>query len=212
MWSRQICAGEARPSTSGQPSGRQSDERLNAFAQWRKASSTSTPMANLGGFSAPVEQLGVAGEAGAAVDAQRLVEARNKEEQPGAAGPDDVPERVDELVPGGIGDREPPVVQHVHEAGRAALRRHVAVSVLVGGRDQNERRAGDEVPAVGVEPVDDLVRHRLHGGPVERRQLVVGGDDVGELRFRHDETSSSSRSTGARGRSSTVNENTSGRL
>ena len=190
MWSRQICAGEARPSTSGHPSGRQSDERLNAFAQWRKASSTSTPIATLGGFSAPeqpVEQLGIAGEAGAAVDAQRLVEARNQEEQPGAAGP------------GRRSGASRRACSRAHRGSRAAGRPARARSrprrpsatrrscpSFVGGRDENERRAGDEVPAVRVEPIDDLVRHRLHRRPVERRQLVVGGDDVGELRFRHD--------------------------
>src|SRR6266850_6519887 len=47
-WSWNIFADVTRPEMSGQRAGSQSPERLNAFAQCRKTSSTSTPMARLG--------------------------------------------------------------------------------------------------------------------------------------------------------------------
>ena len=69
---------------SGHRSGSHSPERLKAFAQWMKASSTSTPMRerrDLAAHLAVREQLRIAHDAGPAVHAQRLLHPGDQEDE-----------------------------------------------------------------------------------------------------------------------------------
>ena len=90
----------------------------------------------------------------------------------GAAGRDDVLERVEAAVAGGVRDREVLVVEHGDEAGRPAARADVALALgRVGGHEQH-RRGGDQPPAHLVEVADVLAHRALHGGVVELAQLL----------------------------------------
>ena len=70
-----------------------------------------------------------------------MAAARDQEQQAGVAVRDDVAERVEAAVAGRVGHREVVVVEHRHEAGRAAARGDVAAPVDVGAGDHHERRA-----------------------------------------------------------------------
>ena len=104
-------------------------------------STTVTPIAAFGrrSFTAHASSTGsVGGEAGVPVDPQRLVDARDEEEQADAGPVHDVGDRVEQVVAGEVGDREVLVVEHDDEARRTALRRDVGGAVGRARADEDE--------------------------------------------------------------------------
>ena len=90
--------------------------------------------------------------------------------------------RVGAAVARVLGDDQAALVEHRHEARRAAARRGVAIAGGVRGREQEERRTGDEGTAVLVEMVDLLAHWRRVGGRRghDRAQLVLAPDQLAE--------------------------------
>ena len=114
-----------------------------------------------------VEDLRVAHDGGAAVDAQSILAAGDQEDHPHVRVLHDIGEPVDAVVAGPVGHHQVVVVQHQHEAGRVALGRDVAAPGRARGGDQHERRAGDEGAGVDVE-ARPLLEHRA--APWARRR------------------------------------------
>ena len=75
------------------------------------------------------EQLGVVDDPRAAVDPERVVDARDQEEQRDPVVGEEVRERVGELVAGAVGQEQRPLVEDADEAGRVAARRDVETAV-----------------------------------------------------------------------------------
>ena len=141
-------------------SGFQSSERRNAFGHCVYASSTSTRMPSCGTFpstSLVGEQLGVVDDPRAAVDPERVVDARDEEEQRDPVVGEEIRERVGELVARAVREEESPLVEDANEAGRVAARRDVETAVRASRGDDDERRPLDELPRERVEPVRDLL-------------------------------------------------------
>src|SRR5207253_1265320 len=119
------------------------------------------------------EDLRIARDQGAAVYAQRLVQPRDQEQKSGPPGFEDVADRVEQLVALRIGENEPSLVQNLDEPGRAPARRNVTTPVGRARREQKERCSSDEVAAVAVEAIDDLVpRHLRRAAAIDRDQLL----------------------------------------
>src|SRR5262245_26886990 len=72
------------------------------------------------------------------VDAQRLVETRDDEEQPHGGAGDDVAVRVDAVVARQVTERDTVLVERAHETGRAAARRGVD-TVAITRREHEQR-------------------------------------------------------------------------
>ena len=124
------------------------------------------------------EQLRVVDDPRAAVDAKRVVDARDQEQQRDPVVLEQVRERVGELVSRPVGQEQRPLVEDPDEAGRIAARRHVEPAVGPAGRDDDERRALDELPRERVEPVDDLrLRTSSAGSPPSTSRSCALVDD-----------------------------------
>src|SRR5690606_33111571 len=122
------------------------------------------------------EQIRTGRDTGTAVDAQRGRAARNEEDQSAAPGPHHVLQGVEPAVAGRVGDRQRPLVQHRHEPGRAATRRHVGPALGVRAADEDQRGTADQRPGLLGQPVALLaerVRVRLR---VELAQLLGAGE------------------------------------
>ena len=76
----------------------------------------------------PVEDVVGRADRGRAVDAQRVVEPGDEEQQPDLRVVDHVLQRVEAVVAAEVGDCDVGVVEHRDEPGWAATRRHVAVT------------------------------------------------------------------------------------
>ena len=126
----------------------------------------------------PGQDLLVADDAGAAVDAQGVLAAGDQEDQPEVRVLHDVGEAIDAVVADPVRDREVGVVQDHHEAGRVALGGDVAAARRTRGGDQHEGGPGDERAGVRVEPAAILPHRALAGGAEERPQLLAGRHDV----------------------------------
>src|SRR6266567_1902425 len=124
------------------------------------------------------EDLLVADDGGAPIDAERVPAPGHEEDQPHVRVLDDVTEPVDAIVPRAVGHHEVRLVQHQHEAGLVALGRHVTLPGGVRGREQEERRGGDEGTRVLVERRLALEHGALVGLSVERAQLLLRTHDV----------------------------------
>ncbi|EGJ76248.1 hypothetical protein STTU_3459 [Streptomyces sp. Tu6071] len=128
-----------------------------------------------------VEVGGLAQDAGAAVDAEDLLAARDEVEEPDVRVAQDVVEAVAPAVPGAFGEGDRRGVDDVREAGEVAARRGVAVAVLVRGGQDAEGGTGEDVEVLGSEAVVDLLDHDGPGLAEERGQLLgvadLGGGD-----------------------------------
>ena len=132
---------------------------MNAFGQCVKTSSISIAERELRRpplDGERVEQLRLVDDRGAAVDAQRLADPGDQEEQADVRVGEDVPQRVGEAVAGPLGHEQRPLVEHVDEPGRVAARADVAAAVGTRRREQHEGGEVDEPAGELVEPVDDL--------------------------------------------------------
>src|SRR5947207_566224 len=72
-----------------------------------------------------LHQFGIDRDRGAAVDAQRFSDARNKEKKCDARVAHDVPKAVDTVVPGAVGDRECRMIENAYKTRCIALGRAV---------------------------------------------------------------------------------------
>ena len=160
-------------------SGFQRSDRMNAFEQCVKTSSTSTRSPSFGVL--PSTASGSSSAASVVSAARPLTRSVSptpgiEEQQPDVRVREHVAERVGELVARPLRDEQRALVEDVDEAGRIAARAHVAGAVGGGGREQHERRPLDELARQLVEAVADL---RLDDG--RRRadhvaELCLGGD------------------------------------
>src|SRR5882724_5523281 len=89
------------------------------------------------------EQVGVACDARAPVDAQGLAARGDEEEQADVGIGEDVAHAVQALVARPVGDHEVRVVEHAHETRGVALGRHVAAPVGARRGQQHEWRVRD---------------------------------------------------------------------
>src|SRR5678815_5244474 len=94
----------------------------------------------------PGQDLRVADHARAPVDAQGVLAAGDEEDHPNVRVVHDVEVAVDAIVAEPVRDHQVRVVEHQHETGAVALGRDVAASLAARGGQQDERRAGDELP------------------------------------------------------------------
>ncbi len=111
-----------------------------------------------------------------ALSTQGLVHARDEEEQPHLGVGEDVPERVDLVVAGAVGDEQGALVEHGHEAGRVAPGRGVLASVGAEGADHAEGRERDEVAGVAVDVVEHLLLRPRGRLPVGLAQFGLARD------------------------------------
>ena len=135
------------------------------------------------------EHVGVDGHPGIALDPQRLVATGDDEQQPDVRVLDDVGEAVDEVVADGVREHHAALVEHLHEAGHAALGDTVSGPPLGRGQEQNRQAAMNA--AVGLDDAvrllvgDELARlpeQLLQAGPSGRRRgtaLVTTGPSAG---------------------------------
>ena len=140
------------------------------------------------------QDLGVGREAGGPLDPQRLVPPGDHEEQACVRVGHDVGQRVQQVVAAEIRDRQPVLVEGPHEAGRAAAGRDVAVAVGVRGREQAERRAGDESAGLFVDASDLLGLHDRRRVPIEGPEPLERIDGHAELSHVFEATTSGARS------------------
>ena len=68
-----------------------------------------------------------------------------------------LPRLAQHAVAAVLGVGEPPLVEHVQEAGRAGAQGRVALAAGVGGADEGQLHPADELDHRGVEVVEDLV-------------------------------------------------------
>ncbi len=133
-------------------------------------------------------------DAGAAVDAQRLVAARDQKEQADLAGRDDVGQRVEAAVAGRVGDRQVVLVEDRDEAGRSTTRRRVGAGRRRPGwrrRPAARRRSGAPPPR----------RHPDVLGPRALGRRLVAARPAGRrspARWRTDPCPSGNHATGPR--------------
>ena len=95
-------------------------------------SSISTRSPSFGVFPSTaerLEQLGIGDDRRATVDAERVADAGNEEQQPDVRVREDVAQRVREPVAGALRDEQRALVEDADEAGRVATRAHVAGAV-----------------------------------------------------------------------------------
>ena len=123
------------------------------------------------------EELLVLDDAAAPVDAERVADAGDQEEQRDPRVDEQVRQRVRQPVPGPVGEQQRALVENAHEPCRVAARRHIEPAVRPAGRDADERRALDElarqvVQAVGELADDDLGRNAAD----ELAKLVLARD------------------------------------
>ena len=123
-----------------------------------------------------LQQIGVGGDLGPAVDPQGLVDAGDHEQQAGLGVGHHVAERIDPLVAAPIRDQQRPVVEHRHEARRVAAWRGIDPALGVRRRQHQEGRQRDEPPAVLVERLQRLAPHQVAGVAVEVAQVARVGD------------------------------------
>jgi hypothetical protein len=90
---------------------------------------------------------------------------------------DDVAQRVGQAVAGPLGQEQRAIVEDAHEAGRIAARADVAAPGAIAGGQEHERRALDERPGLGDQPIGELGAHQRRRLAQERAQrgLVVDG-------------------------------------
>ena len=189
-------------------SGSQRCERISAFEHCVYASSISTRMPSFGGLpstSLRREQLLVRDQRRAAVDAERVVDARDHEQEPDVRVREDVPQRVGEAIAGPVGNQQGSLVEDPDEPGRVAARAHVAVAVRRRSRQAHERRPLDELPRQVVQPARHLRDDELVGRSDQLAQLGFAAD-AGERRHAEDATQARprSRDTGRVGEKPTV--------
>ena len=113
-------------------SGFQRSERISAFEHCVYASSISTRIPSFGTLpstSLVGEQLASSVMTRAAVDAERVADAGDEEEQPDARVGEEVRQRVGEPVARAVGDQQRALVEDADEAGRVAARRDVEAAV-----------------------------------------------------------------------------------
>ena len=127
-----------------------------------------------------LEHLGRRRDAGAAVDAQRLVATGDQEEQADVAGRDDVGQRVEAAVAGRVGDREVVLVEDRDEARRATTGRRVGATIGVLAGDDHQRRGGDQARRRLVEHPNVLGPRALGRRLVQLGKLVSGAQRGGE--------------------------------
>ena len=123
-----------------------------------------------------LEQLRVVDDRRAPVDAERVGDAGDDEEQRDVRVLEDVAVRVGEPVARPVGQEQRPLVEHLHEPGRIAARRDVAAAVGARGRQAEERRQLDELARQLVQPVGDLRLDDVRRLAERRAEGVLGGD------------------------------------
>src|SRR5688572_9913321 len=122
-----------------------------------------------------LQQLRVGANLGAAVDAQRLADARHQEQERHAGVGDDVFQAVHPVVAAPVGDQQRFLVIDHDEAGHVAARRGVH-AVRAAGGEHEEGRDRDQLLVVRMEVVDLLV----HGRPGRHAIELAQGLDVGD--------------------------------
>ena len=80
-----------------------------------------------------------------AVDSHRLVVAWYKEDQTNLRIAFDIAVAVKQFVSRDVGNEKLPVVENLHEPGRAALRRRVAIAIGVARRQHAKGRVPDKI-------------------------------------------------------------------
>jgi hypothetical protein len=133
---------------------------------------------------APREQILVADDPATAVHPQRLLHARNQEDEANVRVLQQILHAVQALVARPVGDQQPALVEDEDEPWRIALRRHVALPGGARRRQQQEGRAGDELAAVHVQRAVLLGERHGARGADQRAQLSLGGH--GLLKGGHD--------------------------
>ena len=90
-------------------------------------------------------------------------------------------------VAGVLGDQQPALVEHAHEARRPAARGDVSAPVRAGGAQDEEGRAGDEVATVLVEAIDLLAQRGrvIRRGRHHLAQLLLAGHEAAEYGVVH---------------------------
>jgi hypothetical protein len=114
------------------------------------------------------QEVRLPGDETPAIDAQGLVDVGNQEKQADVPVGQDVPVSIDPLVAEPVREGDGAVVDDSHHSRRVALRRDIALPVGIGRGDQEEWRAGDEVPHQRRE------RGGMFGGDDRRRHPVDG--------------------------------------
>src|SRR5262245_30016240 len=126
----------------------------------------------------PGQDVFVAHDGGAAVHAQRLLPARDQEDQTHVGIREDVAHAIEPLVARPVGDDQPILVQDVHEARLIALGRDIALARGIRGRQQQEWRERDEPAARLVQRGALLLDRPLARRAQQRAQLVFPGHHV----------------------------------
>ena len=103
----------------------------------------------------------VGGQRGPSVQPERLVHARNHEQQSHLRVLENVPQRVHAVVAGPVGQEDGAIVEDLDETRRIAPRRAVDPPVRAGRGEDHERREPDELPAVPIQAVERLLHRPL---------------------------------------------------
>jgi hypothetical protein len=91
---------------------------------------------------------------------------------------EDVLHGVEAVVAWPVWNCDRAIIQHLHEAGPVAARRHVRPAALPRSRDAEERRARDVVAGVAIQHSQRFLRRQPFGMPVKPPQVGNGRDLV----------------------------------
>ena len=109
---------------------------------------------------------------GAPVDAQRVADARDHEEQPDVRVARTLRSESASRLPGPLGNEQRPLVEDVDEPGRIAARAHVAGPVRRRVASSTNGDAVDELAREVVEAVAIFAWTRSLGSPINVAQLA----------------------------------------
>ena len=123
-----------------------------------------------------LKQLRIVDQRRPAVDPQRVVIARNDEQQPDARICDDVAQAVETVVAGTVRDRQRVLVKNFHEAHMVAARADIGAPVEILRAQAQERRAADEVARMPVERSQHLLDCQIVGGVEQATKRLFVGD------------------------------------
>jgi hypothetical protein len=122
---------------------------------------------------------------GLAVHAEGFGNTWDQKKQSDTGIPYDIVQRIEAIVAAAVGYEQRVVVRNLNEAGLVAPRRVVGDAIRTGalGSDDQERRSGEERPAVSVQAIELLAHRTFEGFAVERTQRLTVADQVIRLQL-----------------------------